>query len=71
MDKETLSYKTRQSGRTYCIHCSADTEHYACLDPNLKAWIEICKKCEMVELADDELEKLGTTYAKRNKKEKK
>ena len=45
-----------------------DREHYSCFDPNLKAWIEICKNCEMVELADDELKKHGKKYEEIHKK---
>ncbi len=62
MDAETLNYKKRKSKRTYCTHCRKEQKHHCCFDPHIKKWVEICTCCEMVELADDELTKIGTDY---------
>ncbi len=58
LSEETLSYKTRPSGRDVCEHCrkfdsNSDQEHRCCFDPNLGKWIEICLKCGMVDLAEN------------------
>lgn len=58
MDPRTLAYETRPSVRTFCAHCRTTTAHHAFLDPNVDAWVEVCLTCEMVDLADDELEAL-------------
>ena len=65
--KETLSYKSRISQRDYCVHCNRNTEHKCFKDPNLNKWIEVCMSCDMVELADDELKKIGKSYMKASK----
>ncbi len=67
MDQETKGYESRNSSRTFCTHCGRDTEHKCVKDPNLKQWVEICLVCEMVELADDELSKIGKSYEKASK----
>lgn len=61
MDKETLSYESRESKRSYCAHCKKDRKHHCCFDPALDSWIEICLSCEMVEYSDDEIHKRGET----------
>lgn len=64
LSANTLKFKTKKSNRTFCAHCKKDQKHRCCFDPFIKKWIEICLKCEMVELSDNELTKQGTTYRK-------
>ena len=68
MDALTLSYKTRRAKRTWCPYCKTDRKHHACYDPDLEKWIEICTVCEMVELADSELTKLGLALDNRGRR---
>ena len=51
LSNETLAYESRESTKETCPYCKKAREHRTCLDPNLKAWVDICLTCEMVDYA--------------------